>query len=203
MQKNIIVLVAVALIALVVGYGIAAVSAPKVDVEALKKEISQKTINSLQQKLNSKIQKGLIPFPGLMEEFSAKRTFISGELTAVDAKNNVIKVKVANPYRGGSLFDYLDEPDYYVKTVKIDKETAVVKREMKTPEQLEKERKGTPKEAMEEGMPYPYIVPPYQETEIAIKDLKQGLTVSVESETEFELKSPKTITAKKIMVTGE
>ena len=184
MSKKIISLVLIGIaIAFLTGFSLAKSLAP--DLALVKESI----VDDLRQKLDSKIEKGLIPmFVAFTEEIAL--TSSSGELVKIE--ENILEVKVENSYRGQDLLDYLNQPDFYLKKVKIDKETKIVQRELKESEQLMKETK----EARPESPPEPFV-----ETEISVKDLKEGMSVSVEAKSEFKLEEEKVIEAAKIVVT--
>lgn len=172
------------------------------------KNIKEQVVKDLEQKLNSKAEKRLIPFN--LSDASQKKeqteNSLTGEIVKVDSQNNIIKIKVENKYRSGNLFSYLEEPDYYVKTVIINKQTRIFKKERKSSEDfrremqeyreyMEKRREGELPEGDRLISPKSFI-----EIEVAIQDLKNGAKVFVESEIEFKLSEDKEVSAKKIEI---
>ena len=176
--------------------------------ESSYKNVKEQVIKDLEQKLNSKAEKRLIP-PNLSnasQETEQMESSLTGEIVEIDSQNNIIKVEVENKYEGGNLFSYLEEPDYYIKTIMIDRQTKVVEKERKDNENfkremqeyreyMEKRREGELSESDRPVSPKSFI-----EIEVAIRDLESGAKVFVESEIEFNLSGDKEISAKKIEI---
>lgn len=146
-------------------------------------------LSELRQKLDSRVEKGLIPFLFGMIEEEIEQTSLFGEI--INIENNLIEVRVLNYYRGGDLFDYLRESDDYLKTVKIEDDTEIVKRETKSLEEM--------KLPDEIGLEEIMLPEPYKETRFSKEDLKKGITISVEAKKEFGLEENEVIGAKKII----
>ena len=171
--------------AFLTGFLVAKTASP--DLVVVKKSV----VDELRQKLDSKIEKDLIPVFGIFPE-RAVLISLSGELVKVDAQNNLLEVRVKNNYQGGDFFDYLNQPDSYWKKVKVDEETKILARK-------EKEREEFIKEIEEyQGERFPPM--PYLETETSFENLKEGQDIYVESEIEFKLEENQEIKAKVIRV---
>jgi len=182
MNKKIKIILLIGIVGFLCGFLVAKSLTP--DLAQVKKSI----VDDLRQKLNSRIEKGLIPFFGFPEEVAL--TSLSGELVKIE--ENILEVKVRNDFLGGDLFDYLNQPDFYLKKVKVDEATKIVERKGKEMEQLRKE--------MEELKGGALPLTPYTETEISREDLKEGVSVSVEAKTEFRLEEDKVIEAETVAV---
>lgn len=180
MQKrtNLIILVICLLIAFGLGFGIG-------KSISLESKISEnQLISDLEGKLESKIKKGLISFLEISYGEKRARTSLSGEVIKIEG--NILTVKVPNHYRGGKFFDYLSEPDYYQKRIKTGQDTEIVKLTIKEISEI-------PSFPEETFMPF-------EEKEASLSDLKEGMKVFIEAESEFDLAGAKEILAKRIEI---
>lgn len=197
--KNAILFVTGAIVVFFVGYFVGKNLVPVVDVEKVAQEAKREMLNDFRQKLNSKIEEGLLPTFARYREIARggeiSLTSFTGEVLAIDIQNNALKVKVANRYEEGDFFNYLNEPNYYIKTVKIGEATKIVKQENKDRGEYLKEMEEYKKSGEEGSAPEPYI-----ETELSRENLKEGQKVTVDAELEFKLEENKAIQAKKIIV---
>ncbi len=173
------------------------------------KTAKSQLINDFEQKLAFRMKKGLVfwgsskIFTTGLEEGESDATAnysVTGEIKNIDLKNNAISVKVENKYESGSLFTYLDEPDFYVKTVKADNLTKIIKRERKNNESRLEEEQWEKVKIDGEIMLVPIPSSPFTETEISIQDLRIGSKATIETESAFNLKDDKEIKAKKMVV---
>lgn len=201
MSKNLILIFVGAIIIFLGGYFAGKSSVPTVDINLVKQEAKQNLLDSLRQRLNSKTGKGLLPMFARYRETDREReetgfASLTGKMSAVDAENNILEVKVANWYKGGDFFDYLNEPDYYIKTVKIGNNTKIVKQKGKDRGKYIKEMEEYKKSGEKGSAPEPYI-----ETPLLLEDLEKGQEVIIETELEFKLEENKVLQAKKIVTT--
>ena len=179
MQKktNLIISIIGLLVAFGLGFGIGKSTSP-----GLKMTESQ-FLSDLEGKLESKTEKGLLFLdPSYGEKIV--RTSLSGEV--IKREENTFTVKVANRYQGGKLFDYLNEPDYYQKTVKLEKDTEIVKLIFK--------------ETQETSLSLEDIPFPFEEKEASFLELKEGTKVFVEAKSEFDLAKTEEIPARRIEI---
>ena len=190
-KKIIYIFIVIVIVALSGGVGFLAGKSCCVSPDMVKQNVIMELEQKLNSKLNLKTEDSLIPF------FTKEKridTFLMGAITTADLQANTLKIQVKNNYRGGDFFSYLNEPNFYIKTVKISDKTIVVRQEMKSVEEFEKERKASSED--DTGIP----LLPYKETKVSIQDLKKGTQITVEAETEINLQDNKTIEAKKIIV---
>lgn len=180
MQKrtNLVILAISLLVAFSLGFGIGKSTSPEPKV------IESQLASDLEGKLESKAEKGLIIFLDIAYDEKRVRTSLSGEVAKTEG--NILTVKVANYYQGGKFFDYLDEPDYYEKRVKVEKDTEIVKL-------IRKEIPETPLSPEEMGFPF-------EEEKASPSELKEGIRVFVGAEAEFDLAETEEISAKKIEI---
>lgn len=164
------------------------------NIETLKKSI----VNELRQKLNSKIEKNLlVPMFGFRfpsQKITTKA--FSGEITKIEG--DIVEVKVRNVYSGGDLFEFLDEPEFYIKKVKIEKDTKIVERELKETKEVKKETTAMKEKSFQRPFP---VFESFVEKEISKEELKEGTLIAIEAKSEFKLEEDKTIEAEKIILT--
>lgn len=200
LNKNLI-LIAVGLVAaLLIGISIGVIiSVDSTEVSDTKAKI----ISDLRQKMISKSEKRLLPFIFTtdFQQSSRLKNFLEGELVKIDTQGNKIEVRVDNRYEGGEFFGYLEEPDFYIKTVSIGDETKIIRKERKNEQDFRRETEAYLK-GIKEKKSGEMITPPapFIEKAVSIEDLKIGSKVSVQSETGFNLKENKEITAEKIEI---
>ncbi len=192
--RNIILIFAGAIIILFLGCLIGANLTPSVDIDAIKQNVRHETIKELNQKFNSKIEKGLIPFVAQIR-IAQTQTSLNGEVVSVDSQTNTIKVNTPNLYEGNDFLKYLSQSDHYVKTVKITQETKIIRQEEKDIEQYLKEVKEYEKQGSKGSLPNPY-----SETQLSIDKLREGSKVLIFAESEFKLDEQEFIQATKIVV---
>lgn len=173
------------------------------------KTAKSQLINDFEQKLTLRMKKGLIfwgsskTFATGLEEGESDATAnysVTGEIKNIDLKNDAISVKVENKYENGGLFAYLDEPDFYVKTVKADNLTKIIKRERKNNESRLDEEQWEKVKIDGEIMLIPIPSSSFTETEISIQDLRIGSKATIETELAFSPKDNEETKAKKIVV---
>lgn len=97
-----------------------------------------------------------------------------------------LTVKPKIDKRVGNFLDYLNEPDYYKKRVKVEKGTEIVKL-------IPKEMPGTPPSPEE-------MLFPFKEEKASLSELKEGMRVFVEAKSGFDLAKTEEIPAKKIEI---
>lgn len=160
----------------------------------------EKVIEDFSQRLNSRIEKGLFPFPEFLKPVEKiVQTSLDGKILTIDLGKRNLKVEVSNRFKEGNLFEYLKEPEYFVKTVEVDENTKILKLEMKSSEEIEKEGEEYKKRMESKDLePIPPPVP-YREIEISFRDLKEGQMVYVFSDVAFSLKDVAPIKAIKII----
>ena len=194
--KNVISLLIGAIIIFLAGCFFGKSLVPVVDVGKVKLEVKQEMLNGFRQKLNSKIEEDLLPmFVRLRERGEMPLTSLTGKISVVNVQNNTLKVKVSNLYEAGDFFDYLNEPNYYIKTVRVDEETKIVEQESRDRGEYIKEMEEYARKGRVGPAPEPYI-----ETELSIEDLEEGWEVTIDTESEFKLEEEKVIQAKKIII---
>ena len=156
-------------------------------------KIREATLNELREKLALKTKDDLISGRFWGEPRESLLDSLEGEIVSIDRGRSIVKIKVANPYRGGDFFDYLNEPNYYLKEVKIEETTEILERKRKDREVYRQEREKAEREGKE---------PPsrYIETPLIFKDLKEGEEVEVETGLTFQLREDKVIPAKRIVI---
>ena len=161
-------------------------------------EVSERQIvQALNDKLDSKVKNELISFNlsrTIKMEEGAPVSYLTGKILKVNAQNNTIEVKAGNIYKGGDLFSYLNEPDFYVKTVKIDSQTKIVRAGNGTEKEMPAAREGI--ESGGNELISKKSAP--AEIEMTISDLKVGSKVSVETDPALNIKDNSEIKAKKI-----
>ncbi len=170
--------------------------------------LKNQLIAEFEQKLAFRMKKGLVFFgssktflSGFEEDSAEKKYFFEGNIDNIEFENNTISIKVENKYETGGLLAYLNEPDFYIKTVRVDNLTKIIKREIKNNEELGLEKEQW-KEVKIDGknMLVPIPSSSFVETEISIKDLKSGSKAMIETESAFNLRSNGEIKAKRIVV---
>ena len=160
------------------------------DTSSLSLDEKQKQImTDLKQKFDSKVEENLIPFVLLGE---SEEIFLSGKIDSL--QHDTISVKVKNIYKSGDFFNYLNEPDLYIKTIKINDETEIIKQEMKDPEDFDDEIE----EYNKDQTKLPPL--PFKEIPIIMEDLQKDMEISVETEVAVDLKGSEVISAKKIII---
>lgn len=172
-------------------------------------------IYSLEQKLNSKVLKGLVPILNEEDGVTASqlKNNLRGQIETIDG--NSVAIKFDNRYNNGSFISYLDEPDYYIKKFQINKDTKIITRQRKDFEITQGEveeflilnRSKTAKEkntlnqedfVLRENL----VLPPtsYIKKEILIKDLKSGAQVTVEAAGGYNIKNNSAVIISKMIV---
>jgi len=163
-------------------------------------------IADLQQKLDSKAQKGLIPI--MIGRGSAANSQLKNNLTGQieTAAGNILAIRFDNRYDSGNIFAYLDEPDYFVKKFRINKDTKIIAKQRKDPEIVRKEMEdylAKMKAAKEKNNTNSDLILPlssYTEKEITINDLKVGTSATVETVSGFNIKDNSEAIVAKITV---
>jgi hypothetical protein len=157
-------------IVLCLGIGIGRSSVPSLNVNEIEKEI----LSRIDEQFNRKFEK--IPFVPILGE--ERITSFSGEVTEIDKDSKILKLKVANYYRGRSITEYLASPDFYIIEVKTDENTQIKK--MVFPEK--------PEEIM---MP--------EEVPSSFEEIEKGRSISVTTEKPFDITTTSKILAKMIV----
>ena len=153
-------------------------------------ETQKQIMADLKQKFDLKVEGNLIPFV-LLD--GGEEMFLSGKIDSL--QQDTINIKVKNIFKSDDFFSYLNEPDFYIKTIKISAETEIIKQEMKDQEDFDDEIEEYNKD--QTGLP-PL---PYEEIPITIKDLQKGVEISVETDVAINLKENEVINAQKIIIT--
>ena len=153
-------------------------------------EIQKQVTTELKQKFASKVENNLLPFASFPD---VEKKSLFGKIDSV--QDGTFNLKVKNVYESGDFFDYLNGPDFYIKTVKIGDKTEIVRQEMKDSEKLNKEMEEYNKNSTGE---WPV---PYEEIPMTVKDLQQkDVDVSVETDTAITLEGSEVIDATKIVI---
>jgi len=180
-RTNLIILIIGLLIAFGLGFGIGK-STP---LELPESKMSEdQLILDLEGKLESKMEKSLIFLGVAYDDEKTIRASLNGEVIKIEGSTLI--VKVANSYQGGKFFEYLDEPDYYQKRVKAEGDTEIVKLISIPPEEL--------------LSPSEETFSPFEEEGASFSELKEGMKVSVEAKSEFDLADTDEIFAKRIEI---
>ena len=189
MNKKIIYIFIVIIIAIIFGgIGLLVGKDSCVPVDETQKQI----MTDLKQKFDSKTKEDLIPFVLLG---SSEEMYLSGKIDSL--QHDTINVKVKNIFKSDDFFGYLNEPNFYIKTIKISEETEIIKQEMKDSEEFMDEIEEYNKD--QTGLP-PL---PFKEISMSVKDLQKDMEVSIETDTVINLKENEIINAKKIIITTD
>lgn len=183
---KIIISAAILGIGIIIGY-ILRPPLPQVDTA----DIERSAIGKLEQEFNSKKEQGLIKFIAEVKN----QTSLSGKITSIDKQTNTVKVEAPNKYAGGNFFTYLNQPDYYIKIIKINADTEILKREEKDIAQYMKEMGEYGKNGNKGPVPMFY-----KETKISAENLGKDMDIFVGSESEIKLEGDEIIQAKKIII---
>jgi len=154
-------------------------------------EIQKQAMTDLKQKFDSKVGENLIPFVLLG---GGDEMFLSGEIDSL--QHDTVSVKVKNIFKSDDFFSYLNEPNFYIKTIKVSGETEIIRQEMKDSEEFMDEIEEYNKD--QTGL----SPLPFKEISVFLKDLQKDVEVSVETGTAINLKGNEVIDAKKIIVTA-
>jgi len=136
--------------------------------------VKQQILAEIDQKFTEKAGNLLLPIGNV----SQQRTTLGGTVVGIDYGKKIMEVKVPNRYTGGSITEYLYEPNYYIKRIKVLDSTILVK-------SIFNISKGFPE---------------ITEISISFEDIKKGQTVYVESTEPFTLSEDKQIIAKSIRI---
>ena len=189
MNKTILHIFVIVIIAIIFGgIGLLVGKDSCVPVDETQKQI----MTDLKQKFDSKTKEDLIPFVLLG---SSEEMYLSGKIDSL--QHDTINVKVKNIFKSDDFFGYLDEPNFYIKTIKISEETEIIKQVMKDLEEFMDEIEEYNKD--QTGLP-PL---PFKEIPISLKELQKDTKVSVETDTIINLKENEVIDARKIIITTD
>ena len=185
-KKNLHVLIIIILAIIFIGLGIIFGK----NSHVFENESPEQTVVNLKQKFNLKVKENLIPFVVMAE---GEKTILNGQIDSL--QKEAIDVKIKNVYKGGDFFDYLNEPNFYIKTIKISEETEIIRQEMKDSEEFQDEIEEYNKD---QTGPSPF---PFKEILMSLEELQKDMEVSIGTVLPINLGENETINAQKIVVT--
>ncbi len=140
--------------------------------------VKKGVLEEIDQKFLEKARNGFLPL-FTVEIHPKNVSSFSGEIIEIDPRTNLLKVRVPNVYRGGSITEFLYQPNYFVKEVLVDDSTKIVRVEVRINQSFES---------------------PFEEIPISFSDLKTGQKVTFETRTPIALEEDKPVVAEVIRV---